>query len=320
MAASGQLIVLFLRMTSTQRFDQEQTRQEAALWLSRLQLGTADEAAFARWRDEHPAHALEFARVFAHWEALGNAVSADDLHKPAVTFTRRQLLGVGGVLATVAFGGAFWVSQYYGWTRIRTAVGEYRKLRLPDTRIVVELNTDTEMSWRLDGKRTLLRLARGEVAVTLPGGVSARLLSEALNATLLAGIYNARYLSDLLRLTVKQGSALLDTAATASAGQTVTAAAADRTYKIEREDNMDASTAWRNGEIVFHEESLVAAVAEYNRYLTKKIKLIAPKAQFQRVGGRFTTTSPQAFLRAVSLALDLQSTETDANYLLTPKI
>jgi DNA-directed RNA polymerase specialized sigma24 family protein len=39
-------------------------RPEAADWLSRLELGTTDEAAFARWRDEHPARAVEFARAY----------------------------------------------------------------------------------------------------------------------------------------------------------------------------------------------------------------------------------------------------------------
>ena len=328
----------------------EQIREEAALWLSRVQLGTVDEEAFARWRDEHPAHALEFARAFANWEALRDAVTVDDLRPsgqrgnpqrgrpsgqrgnpqrgrpPVSSFTRRHLLKIAGSGAALAIGGAFWVSQYRGWTTIKTGIGQLRKISLPDTSLV-ELNTDTEVSWRFNQNRSVIKLVRGEIAVTLRPGVSALFLSTNLIATLLAGKYDARCISDLLRLTVVQGTALIDSpgrastapGAVVSAGQSVTATA-DRTVKIETENNMDGATAWQNGEIVFRDEPLVAAVAEFNRYLTKKIRILAPQAQFQRIGGRFKATNPQAFLRAVSIGLDLRTTETEENYLILPKI
>jgi transmembrane sensor len=301
----------------------EQIRQDAALWLSRVQLGTVDEEAFARWRGEHPAHALEFARAFANWEALQDVVSADDLRMPVSSFTRRHLLKIAGCGAALAIGGAFWVSQYRGWTTIKTEVGEFRKISLPDTS-VVELNTDTEVSWRFNQNRSVIKLARGEIAVTLRTGVSALFLSTNLIATLLSGKYNARCISDLLRLTVMQGTALIDKSprapgAVATTGQSVTATA-DRTVKIEAENNMDGATAWQNGEIVFQDEPLVAAVAEFNRYLMKKIRIQAPQAQFHRIGGRFKTTQPQAFLRAVSIGLDLRTAETEEHYLILPKI
>jgi transmembrane sensor len=304
----------------------EQIRKDAALWLSRVQLGTVDEEAFARWRDEHPAHALEFARTFANWEALGDAVSAGDPRMAVSSFTRRHLLKMAGCGAALAIGGAFWVSQHRGWTTIKTEVGEFRKISLPDTS-VVELNTDTEVSWRFNQDRSVIKLARGEIAVTLRTGVSALFLSTNLIATLLSGRYNARCISDLLRLTVMQGTALIDgpgkspraPGAVATTGQSVTATA-DRTVKIEPENNMDGATAWQSGEIVFHDETLVSAVTEFNRYLMKKIRIRAPQAQFQRIGGRFKTTNPQAFLRAVSIGLGLRTTETEEQYLILPKI
>jgi len=235
-------------------------------------------------------------------------------------------LKIAGSGAALAIGGAFWVSQYRGWTTIKTGIGQLRKISLPDTSLV-ELNTDTEVSWRFNQNRSVIKLVRGEIAVTLRPGVSALFLSTNLIATLLAGKYDARCISDLLRLTVVQGTALIDSpgrastapGAVVSAGQSVTATA-DRTVKIETENNMDGATAWQNGEIVFRDEPLVAAVAEFNRYLTKKIRILAPQAQFQRIGGRFKVTNPQAFLRAVSIGLDLRTTETEENYLILPKI
>jgi transmembrane sensor len=336
MAITGRLSVLFQEM-STKRppvpptgpdprpSDPEQIRKDAAAWLSRLELGTADEAAFARWRDEHPTHALEFARAYANWEALRNVVSPDDLRVPARSFTRRHLLKVAGSAAALAAAGAFWSARDRGWTRIKTEVGEFRKLSLPDTS-VIELNTDTELSWRSDRNRSVIRLARGEISMTLRPGFDALLLSADLVAHLLSGHYNARYVADVVRLTVMQGSARIEgplqspgtTAPVVDPSHTASLAAGG-TVKIEIERNLDGITAWQNGEIVFHDEPLVTAIAAYNRYLTKKITILAPEAQSERVSGRFTTTQPGAFLSAVSIALDLRTTETDGQYLILPK-
>jgi transmembrane sensor len=169
-------------------------------------------------------------------------------------------------------------------------------------------------------------LVRGEISVTLRQGVNAVLLSANLVATLLSGQYNARYLDNLMRLTVMSGAALVNDPArapanpadVASAGQAVTAAKG-QSLKIAVEPDMESATAWRKGEIVFHDQPLVAAVAEYNRYLTKKIVIEDARAERQPVGGRFTTTQPQTFLQAVSLSLDLQLTETADHYWLRPK-
>jgi transmembrane sensor len=299
----------------------EQIREEAALWLSRLQLGTADEEAFARWRNE-PVHALEFVRAFANWEAMRCVVGGNDLRGAADSITRRQLLKIAGGGAALAIGGGFWVSRYRGWTRLATRVGETRKISLPDSS-ELELNTNTELSWKSAQNRSVIRLVRGEISVTLRPGVGALFSSTNLVATLLAGKYNARCLAGLLRLTVMQGAALINERPTApasvvAAGQTV-AVSNGQNPKIETETDMEGIAAWQKGEIVFRDEPLVAAIAEYNRYLTKKIVIEAPQAAAQPVGGRFTTTRPQAFLHAVSLALDLQITENADNYELRPK-
>jgi len=303
----------------------QQVREDAATWLSRIQLGTADEQAFEQWRNEQPVHALEFARAYANWEAMRGVVSANDRRAAADPMTRRRLLRIAAGGAAVAIGGAFWFSQHQGWTRLATEVGKTRKVTLPDLS-ELELNTSTEVSWKFAQSRSVIQLVRGEIAVTLRQGVNALFQSTNLVATLLSGQYNARYLNNLLQLTVIKGAALINDPAgptthpanVASAGQTVTAAKG-QSLKIATEPDMESTTAWRKGEIVFHEQPLVAAIAEYNRYLTKKIVIEAPRAELQPVGGRFTTTQPQTFLRAVSLSLDLQLTETADHYWLRPK-
>jgi transmembrane sensor len=302
----------------------QQVRENAAAWLSRLQLGTADEEAFEQWRNEQPVHALEFARAFANWEAMRGVVNANDQRSSADPITRRRLLRIAAGGAALAIGGAFWFSRRRDWTRLATDVGKNRKVSLPDLS-ELELNTSTEVAWKLAQNRSVIQLVRGEISVTLRPGVTALFLSTDLVATLLSGQYNARYFNNLLRLTVIKGAALINDPArptnaadVAAAGQTVTAAKG-QSLKITTEPDLESTTAWRKGEIVFHDQPLVAAIAEYNRYLTKKIVIEAPRAERQPVGGRFTTTQPQTFLKAVSLSLDLQLTETADHYWLRPK-
>jgi len=303
----------------------QKVREDAAAWLSRLQLGTADDEAFEKWRNEQPIHAVEFARAFANWEAMRGVVSAHDRRRAEDPMTRRRLFKIAAGGAALALGSALWLSQHRGWNRLVTEVGKTRKVSLPDLS-ELELNTSTEVSWKFAQNRNVIQLVRGEISVTLRQGVNAVLLSANLVATLLSGQYNARYLDNLMRLTVMSGAALVNDPArapanpadVASAGQAVTAAKG-QSLKIAVEPDMESATAWRKGEIVFHDQPLVAAVAEYNRYLTKKIVIEDARAERQPVGGRFTTTQPQTFLQAVSLSLDLQLTETADHYWLRPK-
>ena len=304
----------------------QHVREDAAAWLSRIQLGTADEQAFERWRNEQPVHALEFARAHANWEAMRSVISANDRGRAASPITRRRLLKIAAGGAALAIGSSLWFSWHRGWTRLATEVGKTRKVSLPDLS-ELELNTSTEVAWKYAQNRSVIRLLRGEVSITLRQGVDALFLGSNLAATLLSGQYNARSLDNLLRLTVISGAALINDPAktttnpadVAAAGQTVTAAKG-RNLEIATELDLESTTAWRKGEIVFHDAPLVAAIAEYNRYLTKKIVIDAPKAEQLTVGGRFMTTQPQTFLQAVSLSLDLQLTETADHYRLRPKI
>jgi transmembrane sensor len=304
----------------------QQIREDAAAWLSRIQLGTADEAAFEHWRNEQPVHALEFARAFANWEAMRSVINADDRSRSANTLTRRRLLSIAAGGAALAIGSSLWFSWHRGWTRLATEVGKTRKVSLPDLS-ELELNTSTEVAWKFAQNRSVIQLLHGEVSITLRQGVDALFLGTNLAATLLSGEYNARSLDNLLRLTVIRGAALINDPArtttnpadVAAAGQTVTAARGQN-LEIAAEPDLESTTAWRKGEIVFHGEPLATAIAEYNRYLTKKIVIEAPKAERLTVGGRFMTTQPQTFLHAVTLSLDLQLTETADHYWLRPKI
>lgn len=295
---------------------------EAAQWLAKIELGTADENAFETWRAASPAHALAFARVSADWEALGDVATPADAQarKPAA---RRHVLKSLIAVTVLGSGGALFASRAYAWTTAKTAVGEYRKVRLPDES-VLELNTNSEVAWRFEENRRLIWLRRGEMAVTLLPGKPAVLRGKAPLATLQSGTYTARHVGDDVVLTVISGTALIDrphmAPDVAHDLHQVTMASTGETIRPASHEDVSAMAAWQSGEIIFRDEPLSAAVEEYNRYLVKKIVILDPVVANERVGGRFTTNDPQDFLRALEIAQGLRTLETKDKYVIEKKL
>lgn len=294
---------------------QDAVAREAADWFASWQAGTIDEQAFERWRAADPAHALAYARVHATWEALGKA---DGEAGAAPVLTRRRVMG-GGVAGAALFaaGTGLFASRAYAWESAATGVGETRKLRLPDDSMVA-LNTDTKFYWRFSSARRELWLERGEVALDLRPGAAARLTTDRHNAALSEGRFNARLRRDALDLIVLRGGASSDgaAAAPARAGAYQRLAFTGATAAVEPVSSAaaEAALAWQSGDIVFVDTPLSEAVAEYNRYLLRKIAIEDGAVGDVRVGGRFTSSDPTDFLQAVSTSLGVRVRATDSGY------
>jgi len=59
---------------------------------------------------------------------------------------------------------------------------------------------------------------------------------------------------------------------------------------------VDELLSWRSGYLVFHDATLAEAIAEFNRYNTRKIVIADPTIATLRIGGRFRFTDSEAFL------------------------
>ncbi|MGR6329604.1 FecR family protein [Sphingomonas sp. XXL09] len=306
--------------------DGAQTLREAADWLARHRTGRIDEAAFARWRDASPAHALAFCRVLALWRAEpADAVVAPSFPQRHGLFgqaSRRDLVragaiaGVGAILA-----GGVIVAPAYAWHSATTEVGGSRRILLPDGS-GVELNTDTRLSWRFSASERVFWLEKGEVCMTLRSGPLAVLRGGPAPIVMTSGLFNLRLHGDGVELLVMEGGARIEgadrTRATIVAGSAApnTAFVAPRDMRLltTRMDQVDATTAWRDHAIVFQDVPLHDAVREYNRYLARKIVILDPELADTPVGGRFETGDPTAFLNAVAIGLGIHVTPSARGY------
>jgi transmembrane sensor len=282
----------------------------ASEWFASWQAGTADEAAFERWRSD-PAHALAYARVTAAWEAAAETSPLPLEPDAADLVTRRRLIrgGIGGAI-TLAAGTTFVATRAYARDGASTGVGETRKLRLPDGSMVM-LNTDTDLSWRFTSRKRRLWLSRGEVALDLRPGAATRLEALTDAAMLEPGRFNARVRDEALELTILRGAARavrfedrgMPAPINASAYRRLSFTGVQPTVAAVPADAVDAILAWQSGDIVFSDTPLGHAVAEYNRYLDQKIVVDDPALAATRVGGRFVSSDPHDFLHAVSASL-----------------
>jgi len=276
----------------------------AAAWLVALDAGTADRAAFDRWRDADVRHAIAFAEVAATWRALDGVRAMRPLQPPAHAAparhrpSRRMILrGAIGTGVAAAAGGGFAYSAY-ARDRAETGVGERRMIRIDD-RLTVDLNTDSILYWRTTGDRVTLWLDRGEAAIDCRGDVPpVALRTPPGRFALNGGSFNVRLSQGNCALTVLDGSAT-GNGRTARSGERLSLT--PDAVRVEPGDDaaIDRMRGWRQGVLVLEGDRLDAALTEYNRYLRHKIAIGEPRLAALRLGGRFSTSDVREFLSAM---------------------
>lgn len=298
---------------------------EASRWFAALDAGTTRQDEFEAWRSSDPAHAVAYARIVGNWENIAAIPApaparAQQEEAPARP-SRRHLLKAAAVGLPVALiGSGFFASRAYAWENATTGVGETRRVELPDGS-VAHLNTDTSLSWRGGGERSALRLDRGEVALDMKRGNAAVLHVNDAALPLAPGLFDARIVPGQAELTLVDGAPMRLPGVRSgrlSANETVIVDG-NGALRIETRSTEQVSSliAWRAGEIVFLDQSVADAAADFNRYLTRKIVVGDAALGREKIGGRFDLNRPDQFLKAVSLTLSARVVSTATGYELT---
>lgn len=295
---------------------------EAADWLAAMDTGQVSRDEFEKWRQADPRHAAAFAQV------AGSLMTVDRLKPglkarvaPVRVMSRRVfvLAGAGAFVAAATVGG-FAVAT--AKSTLVTKVGERKTRQLPDGGIL-QLNTASKVQYRWHAGVTEIWLREGELSLDLShGGGLCRLYAADRVAEFSGATVNARLRGNLLDLAVVTGSCRLMPAqrgaARAEAQPAPTVVPANHailsgaTESVVRPLN-DVDTAfltgWPKGELVFEGQTLDTAVAEYNRYLPNKIVVADASLSGIRLGGRFTTRDPNAFLQSLHQSFGIRATD-----------
>lgn len=303
--------------------------EAAAYWVSRRRLGlmtARDEAAFEAWMaDEDNARAFSETNglveqtgsiaAMAQVRAMREAALALRPERPSLPWTRIA----AALIAVVLAGGTMML-----WTapqqqpvaptvkRYATKVGQRFDVRLEDGSVVA-LNTASVVEVAYSAGRRDVRLLQGQALFTVaknkdrPFIVTAadrqvkavgtafdvRLDRGRVDVVLVEGrvVVEPLRREGLQRLVPALGRQTLDAGEvlTASAGAPVLLAAAD----------VSRATSWRQGQVIFRDNTVAEAVAEMNRYADRQLVIEDPRIADLRISGVFATEREENFVAAL---------------------
>jgi len=197
-----------------------------------------------------------------------------------------------------------------GGTDYRTAVGALKTVHLADGSEVT-LNTDTDLTVLLTQGERHVDLRRGEAFFQVAKDPTRPFVVQAAGERVVAvgTEFSVRREGQNLQVIVTDGKVRLEgqgsrgpdaPVAFVPAGHAARVVASEVLVKPEAPAEGEAALSWRRGYLIFHDTSIADAVAEFNRYSTRKIVIEDPAIGSIRIGGNFRSTSSEAFLRLLS--------------------
>jgi transmembrane sensor len=310
----------------------ETAEREAAAWHGRLgakSVSTETLQAFFAWR-QAPENAEAYRRVESAWTggaALRN--DADLLQATSAALNRRpdrarrrwiaSAVAVGAAVAVVATVG---LRLPFG-SVYETGIGEERIVQLADGSSL-RLDTGTRVTVKFDRGRRLVSLESGQALFTVAHDARRPFVVEAgaAEVTAIGTVFGVRRDAAEVRVVLVEGAVRVvdDKGASErmSAGEQLEVSPARMTRKAA---DVGVETGWVEGRIQFRDASLPEAVAEVNRYLTRKIELAPGAGRGDTVNGLFKTGDREAFVATASDVFDLRASErADGTILLEPRI
>lgn len=307
--------------------------ETAAGWAARRLGGAgADEAGFARWLAEDPAHAEAYDRAEAAWRLIGQEAGTEGLmalrrdalararaRRPDRSFSRDRRLIAAGLVAAVAapVAGALWLK----WGRqqdqlVQTGLGEQRTLTLPDgSRVTLDAMTVMRIRYTPGLRAIDLVGGRAYFEVAKDPSRPLRVRAGPRTVTALGTAFSVRREPRETTIVLAEGKVSVSNHESAAVlaivrpGQAMVlgdglAATAPRTVDLNR------ALAWRRGQVVLDNVSLDEAAAEMNHYSTLQVVVADARLRGLRVSGTFNAGDNAAFVEAVQSYFPVQVKKT----------
>lgn len=224
---------------------------------------------------------------------------------------RRRFLWQGATLGAVAIlgaGGVYiaqqdTVSHALSYT---TAFGEQKTVTLPDGS-EVHMNVSTELVLHYQAHRRQLTLLKGEAMFAVQTDKNRPFIVDAgqVQVEVTGTVFNVRrHAQGNVEVAVTEGSVQVSSGpwwnrqqASLTPGM-LAQGSEEQAWSVQRTD-VAARTAWRQGKVVFRDQTLDEVVQEMNRYLPEPIELMDEKLKRLRMAGVFNIEDAQGFLLAL---------------------
>jgi transmembrane sensor len=310
--------------------------EKAAIWLARRDAGikAGEEAEFAAWLATDARHRAAYLRLSLAWERSarlsrlrpeGEPIDADLLAPPsALSFWDRwrRPLSLAASLAVAAMLVVWWVAGSGATRTYGTEIGGLSRVVLQDGSAVT-LNTDSELRVHFTRERRQAELVRGEAhfqvahdaerpfEVAVAGRI-VRAVGTAFDVRLGEG--------RAVEVMVTEGRVALVGASdqgptstrapaltTLAAGESAVANGSEVSVRRIAATEVSRRLAWESGELSFQGETLSQAVAEFNRYNRRKLKVDDPSIGGLAIGGNFQALDVESFIGALDRSFGIHS-------------
>jgi len=295
----------------------------AAAWLERRDREdwcARDQETLDGWLAESSAHRLAYLRLHAAWsDADRLAVLRRTAPENIAAAPGRQiwLKLTAGVAVAAALGVA--AAAYLSGPREQTyatRVGATKTIALADGSRI-ELNTDTVLRTRITANERAIWLDRGEAYFQVKHDAAHPFVVMAADhrMTDLGTKFVVRSDADRLRVAMLEGSVRFSSSDGATQSALLTrgdvAVATAKSFSVTKQSAPDLARDmnWRQGVIVFKDDTLAEAVGELDRYNNRKLVIVDPVVARRMISGTIATTDVDAFVRVARNILGLHVVE-----------
>jgi transmembrane sensor len=265
-------------------------------------------------------------RVSAFAASIGDA---SDGRLTRVPGFKRRLGAIAAGLVVAAATAAVWYFSTTRSTAYSTPVGALASIPLSDGSNVT-LNTDSQIQVDYTSRERVIKLDQGEAFFEVSKDPGRPFIVEMANkrVTAVGTKFSVRRGRDDIRVFVTEGRVQIDRKDTLSrsAATQVTAGSEAHTKQnavlIDRPEptQVEQILSWRTGYLVFHDTPLADAIAEFNRYSTRKVVIDDPTLASLRIGGRFRSTDADAFLWLLQSGFPISVAQRDDRISLTRRL
>ncbi len=289
----------------------EQQEQIAAAWLAREDRGLSvqEQAAMQSWLIESALNRVAYLRLKAVWEnadrlAALRVPGRDSVAAQAPRVSYWKLLAATILLLGLGSAGMLYLrGQQPSMQIYATQVGDTQHVRLADGSSIV-LNTNSRVRTEVTSTSRMVTLDSGEVYFDIVHDETRPFVVYAGNRRItdLGTRFSVYRNGDDVRVIVQEGRVRVDVVGDAQTGApvVVTGGHAIITHGAEMllvakpSQDITDDLSWREGKLVFNQQSLAEVAKQFNRYNRQRI-LVEGTARKIRIGGSFKADNVAGF-------------------------
>jgi len=298
-------------------------------WVMRQSDRALDEAQrrdFDAWFAADVRHQGAYLRAVAINRALNQATVQESLRpkrerleqewagaswQPAAS--RRGFLMAGGAAASVALLALTRLFAGADKTVLTTAKGEFRKVPLAD-KSVADINSGSQLEVRMTPQKRQVTLKKGEVWLEVAKDKTKPFIVEAgqVRVRAVGTAFGVRRFGNGAEVLVTEGTVEVWSSEGSAHKRLVTAGersfVADQAADIavaRQPVEVQRKLAWREGKLIFDNQTLSEAVADFNRYSQKKIVIADPALGRRKLVGQYQIDAPELFAQDVGAFLQI---------------